>query len=110
MNDKELNKKFDAIEKRLEKLEQSLFESTSLQTKSKTSTYEGLTGGIRFLLNNNFFDKPKNLSEVVDELKRKGYHYPKESISTSLIRQFVKSKRALTRIKENAKWNYVKRK
>ncbi|MCX6777702.1 MAG: hypothetical protein NT157_02345 [Candidatus Micrarchaeota archaeon] len=54
-----------------------------------------------------FFDTPRRIVDVEKELKRKAYHYPLPSISTTLIRQVKKG--TLGRIKEHNKWSYVKR-
>jgi len=75
-------------------------------------SYFGATGGIRFLISENFFKEPKSLVEVVNRLHQEGFTYRREVISTALLR-FVRS-RELTRLpslRKNAKekWNYVER-
>jgi hypothetical protein len=72
--------------------------------------YKGLSGGIRFLIDNNFFNEPKKASNVMAELKREGYHHSLAPISKMLSVNYTKSKKILNRIKENNVWKYMLRK
>lgn len=106
MNESEINARFERIEKRLDKIEHM---PTSNEKKKAGITYKGLVGGINFLMNNNFFNEPHAVNEIVDELKKEGYHYPSASID-KILRDFVQKKKILTRINDDGKWKYVLRK
>lgn len=76
----------------------------------KTDNYKGVGGGIRLLLDNNFFSSLKSVEEVKEELEKEGYFHSKETISTALGRDFVKTKKILTRVKRDGSWRYAIRK
>ena len=103
------SKKLKDFEKRLVKLEKAVFgkKSKRLELKKENS---GIKGGIQLLIKNSFFNKPKSVPEIVSELKREAYHYPTESVRTSLSRDFTKKERVLTRIQEKGNYKYVLRK
>jgi len=109
---KSTNERFSKIEKRLQKIEKAVFTKPRVSKKQDKSSdgYDGLSGGIRLLIHNGFFKKPKELKEIFAELKRENYHYSKASISKILARDFVKKAKTLTRIKEGKYFKYVLRK
>ena len=117
-NDSKLLKILENIEQRLSKIEQFLLseileKSPVLKTKTtsiKSKSYEGVTGGIQLLIDNNFFNKPKSMREVFDELNREGYFYSLQSADTTLRRIFVVKRKILTRIMVDKIWKYVIRK
>jgi len=76
----------------------------------KTDNYKGVGGGIRLLRDNNFFSSLKSVEEVKEELEKERYFHSKETISTALGRDFVKTKNILTRVKRDGSWRYVIRK
>lgn len=106
MNDKELHNTLKDIKSRLEKIENVVFKNKKVK-KEKDSDYTGLSGGIRLIIDNKFLNKPKDVSEIVSEMKRENFHYPKESIRKMLSADFTKKKRILTRIKEGKVFKYV---
>jgi len=67
----------------------------------------GVTDYLRELKEEEFFDKPKDLQEIKDELDGKGHIYPLNEISTPIVR--LVRKRELGRMKKNNKWVYVRR-
>lgn len=78
-----------------------------------TESYSGPTGGIKMLLDQAFFKTPQSLGAVLAELRKEGYNYRKEVISTALIR--LVRQRTLTRVPSQdsasrEKWNYAERK
>lgn len=78
-----------------------------------SQSYSGPTGGIKMLLDQDFFKQPKTLGTVLAELRKEGYNYRKEVVSTSLIR--LVRQRTLTRIplqdgESREKWQYSERK
>jgi len=76
----------------------------------KSNDYKGLAGGIRFLIGRGFFDNPKSANEVHAELKKEGYYHSLQSVDAALRKNFVSSKKILTRVEENKIWKYVLRK
>jgi hypothetical protein len=72
--------------------------------------YNGLKGGIRYLINQGVLNQLMSVSEIAAELKRNGYHYPITSIDKILSVDFTKNTKQLNRIKEDGVWRYVIRK
>ena len=97
-----------AIELDLKKLLSPKGKNEDIIQPTKKNSYKGLVGGISFLIDNNFFNKPHLVSEIQSELKREGYHYGNKSVD-KILRDF-QAKKILTRIDENGKWKYVIRK
>lgn len=81
--------------------------SSEKKTRRSESSSTSLVGLIQELKENGFFNAPKKVQDVKDTLAQQTHHYPRESISTALIRR-VKSGE-LGRIKEGKIWVYVKR-
>lgn len=106
MSDPSLHKRLDEFDSRLKRIEDLLFKKKQLPK----SDYKGLSGGIRLLIDNGFFESPHEYREVNEELKREGYHYPLTSISKVLSVNFSNSQKILTRIKEGNVWKYIQRK
>ena len=59
------------------------------------------------LKDENFFNKPRRISEVKAELDKKAHIYPIPSISTALIRRVKHGD--LGRVQNGSLWAYVKR-
>lgn len=65
------------------------------------------------LIDQGFFKEPKSLSLVLSELRKEGYNYRKEVVSTTLVR--LVRQRMFTRVPSPSgdareKWNYAERK
>lgn len=97
------------IKERLVEIERIVLSKKS-KPISTSQNYQSLSGGVRFLINQGFFNKLRSLNEVISELQKEGYYFPKESVSTCLIRDFVKRSKMLQRINEEKRWKYVLRK
>lgn len=84
----------------------------SHKTKSETHVpshnYEGLKGGIKFLIDNGLFNNLKSSKEVQTELKKENYFHSIPTVDRRL--RFLVSKKQLTRIKEDNVWKYALRK
>ncbi len=108
-DEQEIKRILQDHEERLEKLEllPSSFKATSQIPAKK---FEGLIGGINFLMEQNFFTGLKSADKIWTELKREGYVYPKKSVMKILNVDFVNKKKILNRIKENDVWKYCLRK
>jgi len=75
----------------------------------KNNNYKGLSGGIRFLKDNGFFDNPKSTNETYAELKKEGYYHSLQSVDGALRNNFVSRNKILVRTEENEVWKYVLR-
>ena len=102
---KEQGKKISNIEKILIPLnkKQGL---TKSELKSKKIKYTGLTGAIFDLTTTSFFNAPKSIKDIEDQLKANAIFYPITNYPDALLR-LVKHKQ-LRRLKDNNKWKYVK--
>ena len=110
-DDPELKKELIKIKRRLVDIEKIVFPKTKTKSvEKKNANYNGLSGGIRLLINNKFFDKTKEVHEVILELEKRGYHYPKESIAKLLRIDFTTKQRLLNKIKDGKNYKYVIRK
>jgi len=107
---KDIEDKINKIISRIEKLENVVFnKDTPIVTKNKKK-YEGITGGIKFLIDSGYLNTLKSSKEIHEELRKEGYYHRKEAVDTILRRDFVGSKKILTRDKEDKFWKYVIRK
>ena len=106
-SNEEIKTMLEDHERRIKILERKL---PKQKKQESTKDYKGLSGGIRFLIDNNFLNEPKTASEIMAELKREGYHHSLASISKMLSVNYTKNKKILNRIKEKKVWKYVLRK
>lgn len=74
---------------------------------SSPTTKKGASGALAILINEGFFDSPKNLSMIMDKLKEIGRYYPQTSISMNLLN--LTKRREFTRLedKDTKNWLYV---
>lgn len=103
------NTEIKKLEARIKKIESILFTNKVKTAKSK-KTHIGLVGGLTFLIEKGFFNKPKLVTEIQDELQKEGYYHPIQSTDTILRRDMVNRKKILTRLKINGVWQYALRK
>jgi hypothetical protein len=73
------------------------------------ASFEGVTGGIRFLLSKDFFKGSKSLSDIKAEMERHDYHSSLQAVQMGLNR-LSKPSGPLITFKENNKKLYAKRK
>ena len=109
----ELHKKIQDLEKRVIALEKATKDQHLAITEEKASSetnFSGLQGGIRFLISKNFLDNPKTVNEILDELKKEGYHYPYNSVNKIVSVNLMQKQKILTRMMEGNVWKYVIRK
>lgn len=78
--------------------------SSKLPPSSKPTTVSGL---IEELKKEGFFDVPRSLKDIKNELGRSNYHYAVTSLTNPLQR--LVRQRALGRMLQNGMWAYVKR-
>lgn len=87
--------------------------SVKVSAKKDGKNYSGASGGIKMLIVNGFFQKPKLLSEVITRLRQEGFNYRRPVIAMALLRAV--RNRSLTRLevenpKNQEKWSYAERK
>ena len=107
MNEQEVKKRFENIEKRLDLLENKKIKTLTHVKKSKN--LEGISKDIHELIESGFFDLPKSIGEIAAELKRKGFFGQIQRVDSAVRKSFFKSKKLLDRVNENG-WKYFKRK
>ncbi|MDD5680942.1 MAG: hypothetical protein PHI59_06855 [Candidatus Omnitrophica bacterium] len=105
----EIKERLDDFENRLQIIEKAIF-SKKVNARKIEENYKGLAGGLRYLINANFFSKPKCLKEIKNELEKENYYYSLPGISSTLSETFMKSQRILTRVGKSHAWKYVIRK
>lgn len=78
--------------------------------KNNQKDMSGATGGLRVSVDEGYFDSPKQLPEIIEQLKREGRHYSSATISMGLLN--LVRERVLTRFRDKGdkKWKYVIRK
>ena len=102
---KKIQKILKNYENRIKKLEGK--EVNSEQKHSRKKKPESIMDFLMELKQNNFFNKPKFLKEIMAELAKMGHHYQITSL-TEPIQRAVRQ-RKLGRIGKTGKWQYVSR-
>ncbi|MEX0657412.1 MAG: hypothetical protein WD154_07715 [Nitrosopumilaceae archaeon] len=118
MSYEKIIEKLEKIDQRLTRIEKKVFSGKSNvlsgtdepTSNSKNKQYKGTVGGIQYLIDHGFFEKPKSMREIFDELKKEGYFYPLQSIDAAIRKDFLIKKKLLNRIKEGNIWLYAIRK
>lgn len=108
------NDDFQDLKKRLEKLESAVFGNESRKKEaeppsSANKSYDGAKGGVLFLIDKEFFEKPTTASQVKISMAEHGYNYRRQVIQTTLNRLSVKNG-PLTAMKEGKTKVYARRK
>ena len=85
----------------------TLFSHTTSSHKQKfPPSKKGAAGAISMLIEEGFFDSPKDLQSVLEKLKEIGRHYPRPLVSMNLLN--LTKRRVFNRLKEGKKtWQYV---
>jgi hypothetical protein len=75
--------------------------------QKNTSSKKGAAGAISMLIEEGFFNSPKDLQAVLERLKEIGRYYTKGLVSMNLLN--LTRRRVMNRIKEgdNKNWKYV---
>jgi hypothetical protein len=76
----------------------------------KPDSKKGAAGAISMLIEEGFFNSPKNLKAILEKLKEIGRYYPTGLVSMNLLN--LTRRRIMNRIKEgdNKGWKYIIRK
>lgn len=80
------------------------------KTVTRTTPLKGVAGAQAALMEEGFFNKPKELQAVLNRLKEMGHYHAKSSVAMSLLN--MTKRRVLNRFKngETGNWEYVIRK
>lgn len=111
---KQLAENIIALVSELAELAGSKIETEAVRTPSSSrdgrKDKSGATGGLRVLVDEGYFDSPRQLPEIIERFKQEGRHYSSAAISMGLL-NLVKE-RVLTRFRDKGdkKWKYVIRK
>lgn len=114
MTDEQLQKilaKLDIFEKRLSAIEDAVFKSPKGRDhqEGKKKEYTGPTGGVRVLLDHQFFKSKHTLADVRLELNKHGYYYSRQAIHESL-KTLSKMNGPLVSLNEGKGKIYIERK
>jgi len=111
--DKNAQKIIEEIKNLLDQLA-SIYEGKPIkklvkQSKSVNIT-KGASGALSMLIEEGFFDKPKDISAITGRLQEIGRYYPRTSVAMNLL-NFTK-RRVFNRLKSKGvkNWQYVLRK
>lgn len=96
--------------RRIERLEKVVFADRAKPDAKKVDSkkYKGATGGVRFLIEEGFFNHKRLFGEVCDAASARGYHYSKQAIQEALTRLSTKEK-ILVAFEEKGKKVYAVR-
>src|SRR5206468_3043359 len=77
--------------RRIEVLERSVLgpakrKKPKAHRPSDTETFDGATGGVRFLISKGFFNSRRTFAEVEKAMQDNGYHYSKQAVQMPLGR------------------------
>jgi hypothetical protein len=79
-----------ALEKRIQKLEATVFpRKTSLRVapvEPSSDDFKGAPGGIRYLYSKGYFRTPRRFGEIMTAVEAEGYLYTKQAIQNALTR------------------------
>ena len=80
------------------------------KTKVDTSSPRGALGAINMLIEEKFFDTPKEISAVIEKLKEVGHYHKSTAVAMNLLN--LTKRRTLNRFKnkKTKNWEYVIRK
>ena len=99
----------------VDELELFIDDNPSINTKKgvkrrypSTKTPKGALGVINMLLDEGFFDSPKEIASVMKKLKEIGHYHNKPAVSMNLLN--LTKRRILNRLKDKGmNWSYVVR-
>lgn len=105
------SKKIKKLESRISKLEKKVTELEKMPTQPKSTKTKKKSVSVASLLeefkDEGFFDKPRSLKDIKNELANNNYHYSVTSLTNPLQR--LVRQRIIGRLLQNGKWAYVKR-
>jgi len=113
MNEEEIKKRFEKIERRLDKIEGKKIPSNKEKEKKTWYKKNSTVHKILILVDEGFFDNFKTISEMITELKSKDYHLRASDLTLPLRRIVRKSILKKTKTKldssKSKNWLYIKK-
>ncbi|MGC2224570.1 MAG: hypothetical protein WA624_20560 [Methylocella sp.] len=98
------------LEARVQKLEDFVFgQNQKKPSETRSDSFRGATGGLRFLIHNGFFDQKRAFADIKQALARHNYHYSKQAVQTPL-NALSKSGSLLVSFREGGRKVYARRK
>lgn len=73
----------------------------------KNKNYNSLPELLKTLWQEGFFSESKDLTETINELARRGFHFPSSNLAVALIRTVQRG--FLIRMAEGGKWKYIQK-
>lgn len=85
-------------------------QSTDVKSSVKVAAKKGCSGALMLLIEERFFDTPKEISSVMEKLREIGHYHKQTAVAMNLLN--LAKKRTLNRFrnKETKNWEYVLRK
>src|SRR5882724_1738279 len=81
-----LEKTVEEIQQRLARVEAAIFGDSTGSPSQPAGGFAGPSGGIRLLIQQDFFRTKRSLTDVRDALAAAGYHYGAAPVQTALNR------------------------
>lgn len=109
----------DDLLRRVEVLERAVLGPATAKAKAKkpkasapasTESFDGATGGVRFLISEGFFNTRRSFSDVENAMQDNGYHYSRQAVQMPLTRLSTGKTGPLVALQDKGKNVYVKRK
>ncbi|MCJ7786632.1 hypothetical protein MUP06_00215 [Patescibacteria group bacterium] len=106
---KEAQKIADQIKQLVDQLA-AMATAKSSVGKPLAKAKKGASGSLSMLIEEGFFDSPKDLPTIMSRLEEIGHWYPKPTVSMNLLN--LTKRRTFNRLKDtkNKNWKYVLRK
>lgn len=108
MNGEEIEREFGKVWGAIRKLEGKHIQK-SKQNSLKSKNLSGISKDVNELIENDFFNTPKSIKEVISELKRRGFFGQRQRVDSIIRNSFFKSKKLLDRVNDKG-WKYFKKK
>lgn len=80
------------------------------KAQAKPDNYSGCSGGLRHLVEQGYFDQPRNKQEIVVKLKEIGRYYSSPLVSMNLLNLSGNTERLLTKLGQRGSYKFVIRK
>ncbi len=81
-----------------------------VESTERIFSFSGVSKHIYSMLQEGFFNQPKLLKEIKEELEKNSCFYDIRVTDNSLRTVFVKNNKLLTRVKDGSRWAYVVKK
>lgn len=98
------------IKKLIDQLAQMVSSSKASTKSAKKRDFKGASGALNMLIDEGFFDSPKDLSSIKGKLEEIGRYYSDSLVAMNLLN--LTKRRILNRLRDNKTriWRYILRK